>query len=434
MTGPTPVHAAAAGDEIRVGFVSDTGRTRTRNEDSFTLYLGYRGEEKRAPVDAFFAVADGMGGHDRGDLASQYIAGAVNRALTAPADGFPAAPADVGAWIEALVRRVNRDLVALNEERGNGRSMGSTLTLALVWQRTLFIGHVGDTRCYRLRNGGLQLLTDDDSWVAEQQRAGLLTQEEAANHPNRNWLTRCLGMDADPGVSLVEEPVLDGDRYLLCSDGLHGMVPDSTVALVLSDCPSPQDAARRLVELSNHAGGSDNITAIVFDVNPPLDAATTTTRTVQALAVTLPGGHATPVRHAGTPPSGARRLVLAMALLAGLGLTGIGAWLVGNAASAAEQPAGPSGEATASPALEGVPTEPAGSEVPSADASAPGALPDAPAEDDARTDSRSDPSPGVSPDANSGGALDNALDAPLDAAAADSTEREGPAPSSPQEE
>jgi PPM family protein phosphatase len=366
MSEFTPIQVSTAADDIRVGFVSDAGRMRARNEDSFTLYLAYRGEEKRTPVDAFFAVADGMGGHDRGDLASRYIASAVNRALTTPSDGFPQRSAEIGAWIDALVRRINRGLIELSEDLGNGRPMGSTLTLALLWQRTLFVGHVGDTRCYRLRDGVLRQLTNDDSWVAEQTRAGLLTPEEAASHPNRNWLTQCLGMDADPGVSLLEEPVADRDRYLLCSDGLHGLVPDATLALVLSRSASPQEAARRLVELSNGAGGSDNITAVVFDVNPVADESAAVVGTGRPLDATLPGV-------TGGPPAPRRRwrLVMTSALLAGAALTGMGAWLLGVGRSADLEPSPPSLDTP--PAARAAPA----AEVPLGDAPVPGAPPSA---------------------------------------------------------
>lgn len=345
----------AAPTALRVGFVSDTGRTRERNEDAYALHLGYRGEPNHAPVDAFFAVADGMGGHECGDVASRYVADAVHDALTAGAADFPSTGAEIGGWIEAAVQRVNRGLIELASESGTARSMGSTLTLAVLWRRTLFLAHVGDSRCYRLRAGVLRQLTEDHSWVAEQQRAGLLSAEEAAVHPNRNWLTQCLGIDREPRVFQLEQPVVDGDRYLLCSDGLHGVLDDARLLAVLAEGTEPQPTARRLVELANDAGGPDNVTAIVFDVRgepphapppppppPPRDV---------SLADTLPG---LPL------PRRASRRRAATLLLLVLALAGLGGWWVVDAGRA------PTPEAGATPP----PRDPPAAESPAADGTA----------------------------------------------------------------
>ena len=259
--------------QIALGFQSDPGRAREKNEDAYALFVPYQGEERAAPVDGLFAVADGMGGHDAGDFASRYAADAVLRAVTAPNGEGP---------LEATFRRISRELREIAIERGASQGMGSTMTATVLRGDVLEVAHVGDTRLYRLRGDLLEQLTPDHSWVAEQHRAGLLTDEEAATHPRRNLLTQCLGIGGDLKVHRAEFGVQDGDRYLLCCDGLHGQLPDAVIARVLRDEQEPQVAVRRLVAMANETGGPDNITAVVFDLRRPRLAAAT----VPAMAAT----------------------------------------------------------------------------------------------------------------------------------------------------
>lgn len=247
---------------MSVGFLTDPGLVRERNEDSYAVHLPYAGEASRAPADAFFAVADGMGGHEAGDYASQYVAGAAQKSFAERGEPI----VDVSAWLERMIRRVNRELTSIAKREFNARGMGSTLTIAVLQSGRLHLGHIGDSRAYRLYGGELEQLTPDHSWVGEQVRSGLLTSEQAAVHPKRNLLTQCLGIDADVTPYLAEEPLRDGSRYLLCSDGLFGAVPDAVLRHVLLDEREPQSAATRLVAIANEAGGSDNITAVVFDI------------------------------------------------------------------------------------------------------------------------------------------------------------------------
>jgi serine/threonine protein phosphatase PrpC len=270
MMSATPSATAAPAWRIEVGFLTDPGYTRTRNEDAYALYLPYAGEANPMSVDAVFAVADGLGGHAAGDVASRYVADAAVEALTSAAAEIPESSADLERWVEWLLRRINQELGELAQERAGAQGMGSTLTLAILRGSTLVLGHVGDTRCYRLRDGTLTQLTEDHSWVAEQRRAGLITEEEEERHPDRNVLTECLGTERLGRVFTLQAPVQEGDRYLLCSDGLHGPVTRSLLHHVLAEESDPQAAARQLIDLANRNGGPDNITALIFDLLPAM--------------------------------------------------------------------------------------------------------------------------------------------------------------------
>jgi serine/threonine protein phosphatase PrpC len=256
--------AAPTGWSLSIGFLTDIGR-RERNEDAYSLFVPYGERTTQGLVDAIFLVADGMGGHEAGDVASRFAADFVVEALTGPsrpAAGDP--PLDI--MLEELLTQANAELVRLARQHGIQRGVGTTLTAAALRDDTLHLAHVGDSRCYRLRGGTLQQLTEDHSWVAEQRRAGLLSVGEEHTHPQRNILTQCLGVDRELDLFIATHVLLHGDRYLLCSDGLHGAVADDAVAEVLGSVTSPQLAARTLVDLAIRSGSSDNITAIVFDV------------------------------------------------------------------------------------------------------------------------------------------------------------------------
>ncbi|MCG8468487.1 MAG: protein phosphatase 2C domain-containing protein [Gemmatimonadetes bacterium] len=318
-----------------VGFLSDVGLHRERNEDAFHVFLPYAGEAPDLPVDAVFAVADGMGGHEDGDVAGRFVADAVEREL-AVSDAPD--PGDLRQWLRGFTERLNRALYDVGVERSN-RGMGSTLTMVVLRGGHLYLGHVGDSRCYRLTGARLEQMTQDHSWVAEQVRAGLLSADEAEQHPDRNLLTQCLGVGKDLETYVADEPLREGGRYLLCSDGLHGLVSDGAIERVLLKESDPQAAATKLVGLALEAGGHDNVTVLVFDAS-----------TNDALSETLPGSAASAdevtvaaslaseasSRSVGRPiggrRTGVRRRVArgsAGAMLVGAGLlisAGIGGW------------------------------------------------------------------------------------------------------------
>ena len=227
-------------------FVSDTGRQRTANEDSF--FAG-------SPV---FAVADGMGGAQAGEVASRIAAESFQSAQR----GDLSPEAYLRSIAETANRRIN-DLAAEDESRSG---MGTTFTAALVEGDDISLGHVGDSRAYLFRDGDLRLLTSDHSLVEELRRQGKLTDEQAEDHPQRSIITRALGPEPEVEVDTMTYKAKPGDVFLLCSDGLTTMIKEDRIAAALSHSSDLDEACRRLVDEANAAGGRDNITVVAFRV------------------------------------------------------------------------------------------------------------------------------------------------------------------------
>lgn len=227
--------------------VSDTGRRRRRNEDSYVC---------EPPL---FAVADGMGGAQAGEVASRLAA-----AVLQEVNGEQLSR---GAIAE-LIQEANRRVFQRSNEDAAASGMGTTLTVALVESSdTVAIGHVGDSRAYRVRDGRLEQLTEDHSLVGEMMRSGKLSAEEAEAHPQRSVITRALGTEPDVDVDTFTVETEPGDVFLLCSDGLTTMVPDREILSLLGASGGDLErAARRLVEAANRSGGEDNITVVVFEI------------------------------------------------------------------------------------------------------------------------------------------------------------------------
>lgn len=230
------------------GAATDKGRVRPANEDALLT------------VDGLFVVADGMGGHRAGEVASHL-------AIETVQEEFSAAGTDV--LVEA-VERANDMLIERSSADEELAGMGTTLcAMALVdadGADAIAVVNVGDSRLYLLSDGTLTQITEDHSLVATLERQGQLTPAEAAVHPQRNILTRALGIDERVMVDSWEIPPVVGDRYLLCSDGLFNEVDDNRVAATLRRLADPGEAARELVRLANASGGRDNITCVVVDV------------------------------------------------------------------------------------------------------------------------------------------------------------------------
>lgn len=240
---------------LRWGARTDVGQVRPINQDN--VYAS-------APV---FAVADGMGGHAAGEVASRVALDALAEALP-PTDGQPPS-------IEALVGGV-RDANRIVFERANAeaelRGMGTTLcVLALVTHgedEQLVVVNVGDSRGYVVQDGELLQITRDHSYVEDLVQAGEITREESKSHPRRNIVTRVLGIEPAVDVDTWEVVPFPGDRYLLCSDGLFNEVDDDELRAVLTQRSDPQEAADELVSLANRHGGHDNISVVIVDVTP----------------------------------------------------------------------------------------------------------------------------------------------------------------------
>jgi protein phosphatase len=228
--------------------ITDPGRRRRRNEDAYVL---------EPPL---FAVADGMGGAQAGEIASR-IAASV---LRDSAERF--GEDSVSTLIQEANRRVYE--AAATDEARSG--MGTTITAALVEDGTVRIGHVGDSRAYRIRDGKLEQLTEDHSLVAELVRSGRLSPEEADAHPQRSVITRALGTDPDVDVDTFTVEARPGDVFMICSDGLTSMVDDEAILeIVERNRVSLDQATRALVDAANRGGGEDNITIVAFEIGDP---------------------------------------------------------------------------------------------------------------------------------------------------------------------
>ena len=242
-------HAHPAPDAKRglpdYGSKTDVGLVRDHNEDSLVV---------QPPL---FAVADGMGGHAAGEVASEIAVQTLAQWAPDSADGDGLARAIIKA---------NRAIIEAALEGRGREGMGTTMTAAIVEGEHLVIGQVGDSRAYLLHNGAIQRLTRDHSLMAEYIEAGRITEEEARTHPQRSIITRALGSDPDTLPDIYDMNVAAGDRLLLCSDGLCGMVRDSDLERTLADVRDPQKCAGMLIRQAIEAGGYDNITAIVVDI------------------------------------------------------------------------------------------------------------------------------------------------------------------------
>ena len=223
---------------------TDVGRQRSVNEDSLVL----------APP--FFAVADGMGGAKAGEVASAMAA----EAFEGESDSGEAAEVQ----LSRILREANRRIYDLAVTDDSHRGMGTTVTAAKVTGDEVSLGHVGDSRAYRLREGELEQLTRDHSLVAELERSGQITPEAAEHHPQRSIITRALGPEPDVQVDTYTLAGRAGDVFLICSDGLTSMISDEELAAILRSAESLDDAAESLVRAANQSGGKDNITVVLF--------------------------------------------------------------------------------------------------------------------------------------------------------------------------
>jgi PPM family protein phosphatase len=226
---------------------SDTGRRRRRNEDNYVV----------APP--LFAVADGMGGAQAGEVASQLAASALE---AGDSDGLHGVER-----IDALIQEANRRIFDRASTDPTASGMGTTMTVALVEEMTVAIGHVGDSRAYLVRDEQMEQLTEDHSLVNELLKTGRLSEEEAQVHPQRSVITRAVGTDPDVDVDGFTIEAEDGDVFLICSDGLTDMVGDEDILeLVHTNRDDLDQAVKALVAAANRGGGEDNITAVAFRI------------------------------------------------------------------------------------------------------------------------------------------------------------------------
>jgi protein phosphatase len=238
--------AAVDGVRVEAAYLADIGRARSENQDACGAFCDAAGSR-------LFVVADGMGGHRGGATASRICVQTLGRAFETSSQALGRRLKDGIAEASSAIR------AAAEEDPGLG-DMGTTaVALAVGRHGEAWVAWVGDSRAYRLRAGAIERLTEDHSIVAELVRRSLIRPEEAASHPRRSELLRCVGSAAPLEIDLVQVDVADGDRFLLCTDGLWGQVGDAEIAAV-AGVDTPERAVARLVELANQRGGPDNIT------------------------------------------------------------------------------------------------------------------------------------------------------------------------------
>ncbi len=253
--------------------LSDVGRTRTRNEDSLWL----------VPELGVAVVADGMGGHPGGDVASRIAAETAARVLaeelSTPAPDHLDLPARLSSAMRRSVIKAHQEIRAEGEREPDLEGMGTTITaMAVDPEADVYVlGHVGDSRAYCFRGGKLTQLTRDDTWVQERVEAKVLTLEQARRHPFSHLLTQCLGLEDAPTPHILYGSVEVGDAFLLCTDGLVGMIEDEQLEEILSrelaavgtnGAPAGERTLQALLDAANEAGGYDNITAVLVTIAP----------------------------------------------------------------------------------------------------------------------------------------------------------------------
>jgi protein phosphatase len=242
---------------------TDVGRRRKVNEDSFLV----------APDSNLYAVCDGMGGHNAGEVASRMAIealgsfverSAVEKEITWPW-GLDANLSFDANRLKTAVRLANSEVFQSAGDSEELQGMGTTVVAALVSGAVMTLCSAGDSRCYLVRDGLLTQLTQDDSWVSAALGEGILNSDDVERHPLRNVITKAIGARDSIDVDAQEQRLQQGDLVLLCSDGLHGMVSDADIAsLVLQDTRSLEEISARLVDAANEAGGRDNVTVVLL--------------------------------------------------------------------------------------------------------------------------------------------------------------------------
>jgi protein phosphatase len=242
---------------------TDVGRRRKVNEDSFLV----------SPETSLYAVCDGMGGHNAGEVASRMAIETISAFITRSAVekeitwpwGLDANMSFDANRLKTAIRLANARVFQAADNREELTGMGTTVVTALVSGDTMTIGSAGDSRCYLVKKGELKQLTRDDSWVSAALGEGILNSDDVERHPLRNVITKAVGARDAIDLDVLEHDLQPGDLVMLCSDGLHGMINDQEIARILKAAPgSLEETSARLVEAANEAGGRDNITVVLL--------------------------------------------------------------------------------------------------------------------------------------------------------------------------
>jgi serine/threonine protein phosphatase PrpC len=242
---------------------TDVGRRRKLNEDNFLV----------APEPGLYAVCDGMGGHNAGEVASKMAIETLQafiekshkeKEITWPY-GLDVNLSFDGNRLKTAIKLANKKVFRAADNREDYTGMGTTVVAGLVSDNTLTVGSAGDSRCYLLRNGQLSQLTRDDSWVSAALGEGILNSDEIERHPLRNVITKAVGAKDSIELDVVEQKLSPGDVALICSDGLHAMLSDQEIQRTLTPFPeSLEEAAGKLIDAANEAGGKDNVSVVLL--------------------------------------------------------------------------------------------------------------------------------------------------------------------------
>ncbi|MBG9768008.1 protein-serine/threonine phosphatase PrpC [Bacillus vallismortis] len=237
---------------------TDTGKIRQHNEDDAGIFKG---------KDDFVlaVVADGMGGHLAGDVASKMAVKAMGEKWN-EAETIPVAPAACENWLNEQILAVNSKIYEHAQAHEECQGMGTTIVCALFTGKTVSVAHIGDSRCYLLQDSDFIQVTEDHSLVNELVRTGEISREDAEHHPRKNVLTKALGTDQSVSIDTRSFDIEPGDKLLLCSDGLTNKVEGTELKDILQSDQAPQEKVNLLVDKANQNGGEDNITAVLLEL------------------------------------------------------------------------------------------------------------------------------------------------------------------------
>jgi protein phosphatase len=242
---------------VRFAAKSDRGKVRELNEDSYRLITGH------SNVPDAFIVADGMGGHSSGEVASGMAVEFAEQYILTHPEVF-SHEESVLSGIKKLMEEANTAIFTKASESQSNFGMGTTFITVVMLNNKMYIGHVGDSRVYLIRDGVIEKVTTDHSFIEELIKNGSLTREEAENHPKKNVITRALGCDQEILVDTLTVEVKDEDIFVLCTDGLTNMLREDEILDIILKSEDPETACNELVHCANEKGGEDNITVIII--------------------------------------------------------------------------------------------------------------------------------------------------------------------------
>jgi PPM family protein phosphatase len=240
---------------LQVAGLTNRGKERARNEDSYFLQTG--------PAFALIVVADGMGGHRAGNVASGLAVSTAERYWDNLSPKTSLSEGKSCVLIKGLILEANKTILDEASISSARQGMGTTLTAGLICDNRLTIGHIGDSRAYLIDDGSIKLLTRDHSLIEQLVQSGQVKPEDAQNHPKRHVLTRALGTVADPEIDLTELEIETGAALVFCTDGLTNMVNADEILALYRELPDPERLAHALIDLANERGGFDNITVVI---------------------------------------------------------------------------------------------------------------------------------------------------------------------------